>query len=81
MALRGLSDNVEIRYFEQDMHIKSALIDNEFLILGNQNFHYSAWGGSGSLAEFNLGVEDPQMVEDYQTFFNYYWDRATKREQ
>jgi hypothetical protein len=77
-AARGLSDNVEIRYFEQDMHMKSALIDDEFLIVGNQNFHYSAWN-SGGLTEFNVGVEAPQAVQDYQRFFNYYWDRAKRR--
>ena len=73
LAARGLSDNVEIRYFEQD-------IDSVFLIVGNQNFHYSAWGGGGSLAEYNLGTEDPEAIQDYQRFFNYYWDRATRRE-
>jgi phosphatidylserine/phosphatidylglycerophosphate/cardiolipin synthase-like enzyme len=78
LAARGLSDNVEIRYFEQDMHMKSALIDDEFLIVGNQNFHYSAWN-SGGLTEFNVGVEAPQAVQDYQRFFNYYWDRAKRR--
>jgi hypothetical protein len=79
LAARGLSDNVEIRYFEQDMHIKAALIDRQFLIVGNQNFHYSAWGGEGTLAEFNIGTGDPEAIEDFEHFFNYYWDRAKKR--
>jgi phosphatidylserine/phosphatidylglycerophosphate/cardiolipin synthase-like enzyme len=80
LAIRGLSDNVEIRYFEQDMHVKAALIDREFLIVGNQNFHYSAWGDEGSLAEFNVGTGDPEAAQDFERYFNYYWDRATKRE-
>jgi phosphatidylserine/phosphatidylglycerophosphate/cardiolipin synthase-like enzyme len=80
LAARGLSENVEIRYFEQDMHIKSALIDGEFLIVGNQNFHYSAWGDAGSLAEANVSVDHPAAIQNYQQYFNYYWDRVAKRE-
>jgi phosphatidylserine/phosphatidylglycerophosphate/cardiolipin synthase-like enzyme len=80
LARRGLSDKVEIRYFEQDMHIKAALIDQQLLIVGNQNFHYSAWGGQGTLVEYNLVTESPQAVDDFQRYFNYYWDRAKKRE-
>ncbi len=80
LADRGLSDRVEIRYFEQDMHIKSALVDNEILIVGNQNFHYSAWGGKGSLAEYNLSTESPKAIENYRRFFEYYWNRAKKQD-
>ncbi len=80
LAARGLSDNVEIRYFEQDMHIKSTLVDSEFLVVGNQNFHYSAWGDDGSLAEFNVGLEEPHAIEAFQRYFDYYWGRAKKRE-
>jgi hypothetical protein len=80
LAARGLSDNVEIRYFEQDMHLKSALIDDELLFVGSQNFHYSAWGGAGSLAEYNLASDDPEAIRQYKEFFDYYWGRATKRE-
>ena len=29
LAARGLSDNVDIRYFDQNMHMKTALIDDE----------------------------------------------------
>jgi len=80
LAARGLSDKVEIRYFEQDMHIKSALIDREFLVVGNQNFHYSAWGGDGTLAEYDLSTEAAEAILNYEQFFEYYWDRATQRE-
>lgn len=80
LAARGLINRVEVRFFEQDMHIKAALVDNEFLVLGNQNFHYSAWGGGGSLAEFNVGVEAPAAVEQFRRYFDYYWARASQRE-
>jgi hypothetical protein len=48
--------------------------------VGNQNLHYSAWGGDGTLAEYNLITGSPQAVEDFQRYFNYYWDRAKTRE-
>jgi cardiolipin synthase len=59
------------------MHVKAALIDDEFLLVGSQNFHYSAWGGRGSLAEFNVGTDDPAAVAEFQQYFNYYWELAT----
>jgi cardiolipin synthase len=51
------------------------LIYDEFLVVGSQNLHYSAFGG-GALTEYSLGVTDPQAIEDYQRMFDYMWDRA-----
>ncbi len=45
----GKADNIEIKFADNKMHDKSLVIDNELLIIGSQNFHWSAWGCS----EFN----------------------------
>ncbi len=73
---RGVLDNFELRFFDGPMHPKSSLIDGEFLIVGSQNLHYSAFGDDGGLVEYSIGTDDPQAISDYQAMFNYYWDRA-----
>ncbi len=73
---RGLSDYVEVRYFTGLVHAKTILIDDELLIVGSQNFHYSAFG-EGGLTEFNIATDSPQAVEAYKSFFDYYWEQGT----
>lgn len=70
---RGLDQYVEIRFFEGRMHAKAFLIDEEVLVVGSQNFHYSAWGERG-LAEYNLATDDPQAISEFKSLFEYYWD-------
>lgn len=76
LSERGLNDQVEIRFFNGPMHMKSTLIDDEFLIVGSQNFHYSAFGETIGLTEYNMGTSDPQAVADYKQLFEYHWHRA-----
>jgi phosphatidylserine/phosphatidylglycerophosphate/cardiolipin synthase-like enzyme len=73
---RGLSDLVELRLFEGPMHYKASLVDEQFLIVGSQNFHYSAFSEGAGLAEYSLGTDSPQAVEDFQQLFEYHWSRA-----
>ena len=77
LAERGLSDLVEFRYFNDSVHAKAVLIDNQFLIVGSQNFHYSAFGDGVGLAEFNIGTDDPNAIEKFKGFFEYHWERGT----
>jgi len=77
---RGVGHLVEVRFIEEDMHPKANLIDGEFLIIGSQNFHYSAFGEGVGLTEYSLGVSDPQAIEDFERVFEYYWEQATKME-
>jgi hypothetical protein len=73
---RGLSDRVEIRPFPGPVHAKDTLIDDQFLIVGSHNFHWSAFGTGQGLAEYSLGVADPQAISDFERFFEYHWERA-----
>jgi phosphatidylserine/phosphatidylglycerophosphate/cardiolipin synthase-like enzyme len=72
----GLNDRVEIRPFPGPVHAKVTLIDDQFLIVGSHNFHWSAFGKGQSLAEYSLGVTDPQAISDFERFFEYHWERA-----
>jgi cardiolipin synthase len=75
LKVRGLSDLVEFRYFQDSVHAKALLIDDQFLLVGSQNFHYSAFG-NGALTEFNIGTDDPDAITDFKRFFDYHWERA-----
>jgi len=77
LAEHGLSDLVEFRYFNDSVHAKAVLVDDQFLIVGSQNFHYSAFGKGIGLAEFNIGTDDPDAIEKFKSFFEYHWERGT----
>jgi len=77
LAKRGLSDLVEFRFFNDSVHAKAVLIDKSFLLVGSQNFHYSAFGKGIGLTEFNIGTDDPQAIADFRRTFEYYWERGT----
>ncbi len=82
LAERGLQDLVEIRFYSGKIHNKSLSIDDAFLIMGSQNFHYSAWGSHYfSLTEFNIGTDDPQAIEDFQDTFEYRWANSIPAEE
>jgi cardiolipin synthase len=71
----GKEDNIDLRFSGNKMHNKAMLIDKEFLSVGSQNFHYSAWG-SPSLTEYNIATDDPQAVKEFLTEYEYWWDQA-----
>ncbi len=73
---RGLNDRLEIRPFPGPVHAKVTLIDDQFLIVGSHNFHWSAFGVGQSLAEYSLGVADSQAIAEFKRFFEYHWERA-----
>ena len=75
LAAAGKEDNVELRFSSNKMHNKAMLVDKEFLSVGSQNFHYSAWG-SPSLTEYNLATDDPAAVEQFLHEYEYWWERA-----
>jgi phosphatidylserine/phosphatidylglycerophosphate/cardiolipin synthase-like enzyme len=75
LELRGLSHLVEFRYFQDSVHAKAVLIDDQYLLVGSQNFHYSAFG-DGALTEFNIGTDDPDAISAFKQFFDYHWERA-----
>ncbi len=78
-AERGLLRRVEIRMLDDLLHSKSAMIDGEFVIVGSQNLHWSAYGEGQGLSEYSLGVGDPGAADQYQRFFDFLWERAPSR--
>jgi cardiolipin synthase len=76
---RGVARRVELRMLDDLLHSKSALIDGEFVIVGSQNLHWSAFGIDNGLSEYSLGIGDPGAAEQYQRFFDYLWERSPSR--
>jgi cardiolipin synthase len=76
LARRGLSDLAEFRYYTGRMHAKAFLVDDQFLVVGSQNFHYSAWGDDRGLVEYNLATNSPAGASDFRRAFEYYWQRG-----
>ena len=72
---RGLDGLVEIRFFNGKLHAKSTLIDDQLLIIGSQNMHYSAWG-NGALTEHSLTTNDPAAIDEFKALFETKWKDA-----
>ncbi len=71
----GKTDNFEVRFSSNKMHDKAFVIDDEFLVIGSQNFHWSAWG-SPSLTEYNLATENRTAIQDFQQEYEYQWQQS-----
>jgi cardiolipin synthase len=71
----GKEGNIALRFSDNKMHNKAMLVDREFLSVGSQNFHWSAWG-SPSLTEYNMATDDPQAVNEFLTEYEYWWGQA-----
>jgi cardiolipin synthase len=63
------------------MHPKAALIDEQMLIVGSQNFHYSAFGSGGGLNEYSFAVENDKAAEDFSRAFEFLWEQTEPRSQ
>ena len=71
----GLSDQVELRFYDGKLHAKSTLIDSSLLFIGSMNMHYSSWGEKG-LTEYSLATNAPEAIEEYQALFDNKWAEA-----
>jgi cardiolipin synthase len=60
--------------------MKSASVDQELLLVGSQNLHYSSFGEKG-LLEFVVASDGPLAIETYQNMFVYYWEQAIPEDQ
>jgi phosphatidylserine/phosphatidylglycerophosphate/cardiolipin synthase-like enzyme len=72
----GLAHLVELRFYNGKVHAKSMLIDDQLLIIGSQNTHYSAWG-EGGLNEYSLATDNPQATAEYKALFETKWQQST----
>ena len=71
----GKTGNVELKFYSGKMHNKGVLVDDELLIIGSQNFHWSAWD-KPSLTEYNIATDDPEAIFDFLEDYEYQWQRS-----
>ena len=76
LVRHGLEDLVDLRFYNGRVHAKSALIDDSLLIIGSQNYQYSAWGKGGGLGENNITTSDPKAIAEYKALFEAKWQEA-----
>jgi phosphatidylserine/phosphatidylglycerophosphate/cardiolipin synthase-like enzyme len=69
----GFADRVEVRFYNGPMHPKVILIDDELLIVGSQNLHYSAFHETWGLTEHSIGTDDEQAIADFKRIFDVEW--------
>lgn len=74
-AKRGLLDHLQMRVFNGRVHAKSVMIDDQLLIIGSQNFHYSSIY-EGGVAEFIAATDDPDALAVYKEMFESDWQNA-----
>jgi phosphatidylserine/phosphatidylglycerophosphate/cardiolipin synthase-like enzyme len=76
LVRRGLDHLVEMRFFDGRLHAKSGLIDDSLLIIGSQNYQYSAWGKGGGLGENDIATTDPDAIAEYKALFETKWEQS-----
>ena len=72
----GLDHLVELRFFNGRVHAKSGLIDDSLLIIGSQNYQYSAWGKGSGLGENDITTTDPDAIAEYKAMFETKWEQS-----
>ena len=77
---RGLTEYVDIHFYNGKMHAKGFIVDDEFLVVGSQNFQYSSWGDA-ALNEYNLSTENEEAIQTFKDAFEFYWADSTPAEE
>ena len=73
----GIEDRVEFRSFGTDaVHYKGVLIDSKLLLVGSQNFHYSAFEQNGGLTEYTVATNNPDAISEFEAMFEFHWEQA-----
>jgi phosphatidylserine/phosphatidylglycerophosphate/cardiolipin synthase-like enzyme len=73
---------LQTKYSPSNIHTKALSIDGSFVIVGSQNFDYSAWGNNafpsyGDLAEYSLAVDSSTAWEDFESTFAAEWGNSS----
>ncbi len=69
----GKEENLQVKFAANKMHDKVLLIDQEWMSVGSQNFHWSAWD-TPSLTEYNIATDDPLAIDEFLIEYNYWWE-------
>lgn len=71
-SLRDSGIPVKTENYAGKMHLKSVIIDDEYVVGGSMNFSYS---GENKNDENMLLIEDKNLAFFYKNYFLYIWDK------
>lgn len=63
------------------LHAKSFMIDENFLVIGSQNFDHSAFGNNSDdldLVEYSVAIENENIVSSVNSYFDEAWNNSGK---
>jgi len=69
---------ITVKFSKDILHAKALSIDNQFVIVGSQNFDYSSFGDDPNnimdLAEYSLGVDNQNVANEFDAKFDALWE-------
>jgi len=73
-------NNIHIRFTKDPTHTKALSLDGQFVVVGSQNFDFSAFGNDPDnimdLAEYSFGVDSPVAASVFDNKFTALWNVA-----
>jgi phosphatidylserine/phosphatidylglycerophosphate/cardiolipin synthase-like enzyme len=70
--LRAANIPIKVENYAGKMHSKSLLADDEYIVVGSENFSYS---GENKNDENLVIIKNSKLAILYRDFFNYLWAR------
>jgi hypothetical protein len=77
-----ITPDLQAKLGHDEIHAKTLSIDGKMLIVGSSNFGPGAWHrgplyySAINLSEYNIAIDDPQVTQQYNTYFNDMWDNG-----
>lgn len=76
----AIFDNIKVRFSKNTLHAKAVSIDGKFIIVGSQNFDFSAFGDDPDnlmdLSEYSYGIDNETIAGEFDTKFDDLWADA-----
>jgi phosphatidylserine/phosphatidylglycerophosphate/cardiolipin synthase-like enzyme len=74
----SIKHNLFVKFFDGLLHAKSISLDGEFVIVGSQNFDWSAFDGANTddpmdLSEYSFGVDSEDVANQFDAEFEALW--------
>ncbi len=76
----NIFSNITVKFSNGPLHAKALSIDGQFVVIGSQNFDYSAFGidpdNIMDLVEYSFGVDNRNVTNKFDNDFASLWDSA-----
>lgn len=76
----NIFSNIVVKFTKDPLHAKALSIDGQFVLVGSQNFDFSAFGDDpeniNDLAEYSFGVDNEAVADEFDIKFDDLWNNA-----